>query len=288
MTNPTTIRRRAVRTAVVAVLVVLTGCGQQGPETVALTAADRSAVNTCAHAAAVVQRALDTVAGAEKRAIRPAAAGARLTKINKSLQAAAESAADDVVQQAVQDLVDSVTAYLAVLPDRTIGAYADAEADVTGRLAGFRRTCPVVNAGFDVGAAGWTATSGTSEVTGANTGQAGTRGLDLTNVGDKPSAIGVTDSPNWVDRTWRGTYRAGLWARTQVGTPTLTLVVHEKSAGAVVGEARASVRLGPDWTFVGVSYDATGRGGPLDIRVTVNEVPATVAVHVDGFAVARG
>ncbi len=270
------------------VLAVLAGCGQQRQDTTAITAADRSAVSTCARVVAVVERALDTVHRAENGSLGRAGAGRQLTKVADSLRAAADRASDDVVEQSVQDLVDSVTAYLAVLPDRSVGGYEDVQADVMGRLAGFRRTCPIDNADFEESADGWVATSGSSQISRAGTGRAGGGGLKLTNRGDRRSDIGFTDSPNWVDRTWRGTYRAGLWARARGGSPVLTLELRETSGRDVVGKERTSVQLGADWTFVAVSYEATGRGGPLDVRVTVDEAAVNGGVELDDVAVARG
>ena len=292
MTDPNRLSRRGAFVPAVVMLTLLTtalaGCGQQSQDTTTVTAGDKSAVNTCAEVAAVVEEARGTVLGAVEGSLSPAAAGERLTDISGSLQAAAEHSSDNVVQQSVQDVVDSIAAYLAVLPDRAIGAYEDAESDVSGRLTGFRRTCPVENAGFDAGTDGWAATSASTEITQTSAGRNGGGGLDLTNLGTEVSTIGVTDSPNWVDRTWRGTYRAGLWARATSGSPTLTLVVREKSGTAVVGEARETVTLGPAWSFVGVGYDVTGRGGALDVRVTAAGVAPDAEVHIDGLALARG
>jgi hypothetical protein len=292
MTDPNRLSRRGTLVPALVMLTVLAtalaGCGQQRQDTTTVTAGDKSAVNTCAQVAAAVQEARGTVLGAAKGSLSPAAAGRRLAEIGGSLQAAADSSSDDVVQQSVQDVVDSIAAYLAVLPDRAVGAYEDVESDVSGRLNGFRRTCPVGNAGFDAGTGGWAATSASTGITRGRTGRNGGGGLDLTNLGSKRSTIGVTDSPNWVDRTWRGTYRAGVWARASSGAPTLTLVVREKSGKAVVGEARQSVALGPGWTFVGVGYDVTGHGGALDVRVTAAGVAPGAEVHIDGLAVARG
>ena len=107
--------------------------------------------------------------------------------------------------------------------------------------------------------------------------------------GTGDSVIGVTDSPNWVTRTCRGSYRAGLWAKATSGAPTLTLVVAEKSAARpsrVRPAARSSSAA--DWTFVGVGYDVTGRGGALDVRVTAAGVAPGAEVHIDGLALARG
>ena len=290
MTDPNRSRRTSLVPAAVilAVLAALVGCGQQTRETVALTPADRSAVSACAHATAVVDRALGAVVRVEKGSLRATGATLRLTRINGSLTALAARAKDPLVEQSVQELVDSITAYLAVLPNRTVGAYDDAAADVKGRLIGFRQTCPVENADFANGTVGWTATSVSSAISSAAAGRYGGPGLVLAKRGNGDSVIGVTDSPNWVHRTYRGSYRAGLWARATSGSPTLTLVVAEKSGKAVAGQARRSVVLGRGWTFVGVGYDVTGRGGALDVRVTAAGVAPGAEVHIDGFALARG
>jgi len=279
--------RRSSLIAVAALLTLLAGCGQEPQDAVVITAADRSAVVTCAHVVPAVDHALGAVLEAEDGSTGKAEAQRSLSGINESLQDAADGVSDDLVQQAVQDMVDSVAVYLAVLPDRSVGAYDDAVADVKGRLGGFRRTCPVDNADFDAGAKGWAATSEVSGITQASIGRHGP-GLDLKNLGEDPSDIGIADAPGWVDRTWPGAYRAGLWARSQSGSPTLTLRLQEQSGGNVVGEVRTSIRLGPDWAFVGVTYDATGLGGPLDLAVTAEDVPAAGGVLIDDFAVARG
>jgi hypothetical protein len=269
-------------------LAALAGCGQQTEDTVALTPADTSAVNTCAQVAAGVEEARAVVVGAMTGSVSPTAANKRLADISGSLQAAADHSTDDLVQQSVQDVVDSIATYRAVLPDRTVGAYEDAESDVSGRLNGFRRTCPVRNGGFDAGTAGWAATSASTTVTRSSAGRNDRDGLELTNRGTKASTVGVTDSPNWVDRTWRGSYRAGVWARADSGTPTLTLVVREMSGKTVVGEARKSVALKRAWTFVGLGYVVSGHGGALDIQVTAAGVAPGADVRIDGLAVARG
>jgi hypothetical protein len=269
----------------------LSGCGrgaEHNRDANAVSPADRSAVNACAHATRVVNRALGAVLQVENGSLRAAGAGRRLTRIKGSLTALAASATDALVQQSVQDLVDSITAFLAVLPDRTVSAYGDAAADVKGRLVGFRQTCPVENADFATGTAGWSATTASTEISSAAAGRTGGPGLVLAKRGSDGSVIGVTDSPSWVPRTWRGSYRAGLWARSTSGSPTLTLVVAEKSGKAVAGEARRSVVLGRGWTFIGVGYDVTGRGGALDVRVTAAGVAPGAEVHIDGFALARG
>ncbi len=293
MTDPNRCRRTSLVPAAVilAVLAGLVGCGQQTQDVDALTPGDKAAVNACAHATAVVDRALGAVVRVENGSLRAAGAGRRLARINGSLTALAASATDGVVQQSVQDLVDSITAYLAVLPNRGVDAYGDVAADVKGRLAGFRQTCPVANADFATGTVGWTATSGSSAISAGAAGRDGGPGLVLAKRGTGDSVIGVTDSPNWVTRTFRGSYRAGLWARATSGAPTLTLVVAEKSGGggkAVAGEARRSVVLDSDWTFVGVGYDVTGRGGALDVRITASGVAPGAEVHIDGLALARG
>lgn len=290
MTRPLRSRRTSLIPAVVILtaLAGLTGCGQQTQDTLAVTPADRSALSTCAHAAAVVDRALGAVVQVENGSLRSTGAEVRLSRINRSLTGLAASATDGLLQQSVQDLVDSITAYLAVLPDRTLGAYGDAAADVKGRLVGFRRICPVTNADFAGGVEGWAGTSSATAISPESTGHDGGAGLVLTNRRTKAAAIGVTDSPNWVDRTWRGSYRAGVWARAASGKPTLTLLVREMSGKTAVGEARKSIVLGPGWTFVGVGYDVTGHGGALDIQVTAAGVPPGAGVHIDGLAVARG
>jgi hypothetical protein len=269
-------------------LAALAGCGQQTQDTVALTPADTSAVNTCAQVVAGVEEARGVVVGAVTGSLSPAAASKRLADISGSLQAAADHSTDDLVQQSVQDVVDSIATYRAVLPDRAVGAHEDAESDVSGRLTGFRRTCPVQNGGFDAGTAGWAATSASTAITRTSSGRNDRGALELTNRTSKASTLGVTDAPNWVDRTWRGSYRAGVWARAASGAPRLTLVVREMSGKTVVGEARRSVVLKPAWTFVGLGYVVSGHGGALDIQVTATGVAPGADVHIDGLAVARG
>ena len=290
MTDPRSRPRRTVVVAAVLVLaaLLLSGCGNQAQETVALSAADRSAIGACVSAVASVDHALDAVVGAENGSLGRASAGRRLSDVTRSLQAAADGATDDVVHQSVQDVIDSITAYLAVLPDRSISGYDDAVTDTRGRLAGFRRTCPVANGSFDSGISGWAPISPSSDLSQASAGRGRGHGLVLVNRGKEPSVVGATDSAAWVERTWRGVYRAGLWARAETGTPELTLMIQEKAKNAEVGEARTTVRLGVEWTFIGVSYKATGQGGPLEIRIMTDELAAATAVHLDDVAVARG
>ena len=289
MTDPRSRPRRAVVVAAVLVLAaLLAGCGNQAQGTVALSAGDRSAIGACVSAVASVDHALDTVVGAENGSLGRAAAGRRLSDVTSSLRAAADGVTDGVVQQSLQDVIDSIRAYLAVLPDRSISGYDDAVTDTRGRLAGFRRICPVDNGSFDSGISGWAPISPSSDLSQASAGRGRGHGLVLVNRGKEPSVVGATDSAAWVDRTWRGVYRAGLWARAETGTPELTLMIQEKSRSAVVGEARTTVRLGVEWTFVGVSHNASGAGGPLEIRILTDELAAGMAVHLDDVAVARG
>ena len=72
MTDPNRSRRTSLVPAAVilTVLAGVVGCGQQSQGTVALTPADKSAVNACAHATAVVDRALDTVVRVENGSLR--------------------------------------------------------------------------------------------------------------------------------------------------------------------------------------------------------------------------
>lgn len=290
MTPRLKLMRRVAIAAPVALtaIAVLAGCGQTRPEPVAPTAGDRSALTACADAVAVVDQALDTVRQARTGEVGPAAAGELLATTADSLRVIAGQAADSVVGQSVQDLLDSITAYRAVLPDPNLGGYADVETDVHGRLAGFRNVCPVGNADFDEGGTGWAATTSTSTVEGAASGHRDGTGLRLSNSGTSAADIGVRDAANGVGWTWPGSYRAGVWARADTGSPTLSLVLEEKDGNRVVGSAEQSVRLGPDWTFLGVTYHATRKGGPLTLTVRAAEVAPQAGVTLDDLAIARG
>ena len=280
-------RVAAAAPVLLAALTVLAGCGQAGPQVVTFTAGDRAALSTCADAVAVVDQALTTVRSAQAGAEGAAAASAQLSVAGESLHAIAGRATDSLTAQSVQDMLDSITAYQAVLPNRSLDAYQDAATDVRGRLAGFRNVCPVGNSDFASGARGWAATSPATRLASAN-GRHGGAGLLLTNAGARTADIGVTDAPNWVHRTWRGGYRAGLWARAGSGSPTLSLVVQEQQGGRVLGSAGASVQLGPDWTFLGIRYHAKGRGAHLNLSVHAKHVGPLAGVSLDDLAIARG
>jgi hypothetical protein len=77
-------------------------------------------------------------------------------------------------------------------------------------------------------------------------------------------------------------YNASLWVRSQSATPksvTLTL-------GQGATRATATRTVGPDWTLMTVTYDATGAAGPLQFRVVSAHV-ANDALLFDGAQVVR-
>lgn len=276
--------------AVLLCLWAVTACGGQAssPAPARPTTDVAPATGACAEAVDVVDQALSDVVRVEgARMSRPTAAAA-LTSASSTLQSQADRISDDIAQQSVQDLVDALHAYLAVLPQPSLSSYRDVAADLRGRLTGFRRTCPVDNASFAHTTSGWVPATPASELTLSSGGHAAAPGLLVTNGGPGLAAVGVMDSPSWVDRTWAFPYRVGLWARAATGSPVLTLDVRETRRGSVVGSARAAATLGPGWTFVGLTYVPSGGGGPLSLTVSADGVGPGATVELDELAVARG
>jgi hypothetical protein len=284
-TRPSPTRRAALTAAGLAVLLGVSACGREGPDHSAFSAADRAAVDTCTEVVDLLDEAGRIVRTA-RRGHDVAGAVRRIGRVADRLESVADTADDHVVGQAVQEVVDSLDVYAAVLPDPELGAHPDAEADVSGRLEGFRRTCPAaVTPDGRTGA--WVAGSDGTAVSARPGGRSGQPLLVLRAL-DGGGSVTLTDSPAWVDRTWGGTYRVAVRARTSAGSGTLTLVVRERAGGQLLGEARTSLPLTTEPSLVGVRYRPTRQGGPLDVQLSVDGLDDGATVELDGLGVARG
>jgi len=177
------------------------------------------------------------------------------------------------------------TAHVTVTDDKGATATASASVSVASPPSNL-----VGNGTFEASASGWAAVGGASirRVTGGHTG-----GYSLLASGPflGLSSFGVTDQPDWVQRTAGvGTrYHVRAWVRAELGAGIVNLVVREyDGSGASSTTRSSSVVLGTGW--VALDLDVTTRLAASGLDLSVVDVPSIAgsAFRVDDVSILQG
>jgi hypothetical protein len=197
----------------------------------------------------------------------------RLAKDQAALQSIAAGTTDPTAPEAIQDVADAVSAYIAGV---TSSSDRSAEVRATARtaLAGFRTVCPLGDGGFEAGTSGWTMTGGRLGRTASA--RSGLWAGLLTGTG----GTAVASPPAVVTRT-RTSYDVGLWVRTDGKAITATVQVVELRSGAVVGSSENSIGVTGSWQPVAVRYKVRSPGSSLQLKVSVTGLTAGGTLLMD-------
>jgi hypothetical protein len=148
----------------------------------------------------------------------------------------------------------------------------------------------VGNGTFEGGISGWAAIGGASirQASGGHTGSFSLRAaaplLGL-------SSYGITDSPDWVQRTAGvGTrYHVRAWVRAEIGVGLASLAVRENDPGGASFQFRSqSILLGSGWAAIDLDVITRFSGSRLDLSIVNSPSLVGTAFRVDDVSIVQG
>jgi parallel beta-helix repeat protein len=147
----------------------------------------------------------------------------------------------------------------------------------------------VTNPGFETDLSGW-APNGKKPTLSRDGTEAHSGGFSalLSNLGTKPIACGLVDSPNWVTTSAAGTYTASMWIRSPVAGKVLTLTLNEANGTTALGSQSAHITLSTTWQQVTVQLTPTQPGtSTIGFTASVSKAPNGACFNADDISIQR-
>ena len=147
----------------------------------------------------------------------------------------------------------------------------------------------VANSSFETNTTGW-AGSGEASIRRVGGGHSG--GFSL--LASAPllglASYGVTDQPNWVQRTAGvGTrYHVRAWVRTELGVGIVGLVVREFTSGSSFTTRSSTIQLGTGWAALDLDVTTRLAGSALDVSIMNAPSALGTAFRVDDVSIMLG
>lgn len=138
----------------------------------------------------------------------------------------------------------------------------------------------VVNGTFEASTTGWNALAGcdlSRVASGHNEGWA----ANLLNSSTTAQSCTLNDSPNWVQKTVAGTYRATAWVRADTAGLALKLRLREYNGTTLIGSATGTATSTGDWQQLTVAYTVISPGSNIDLNVYATNQPVGTNLLVD-------
>jgi hypothetical protein len=294
-------RRAAVAAAGLLIsAAALAGCGREiagagpgaagaAPSNANATASLAVAANSgCVEATPIVKGALGVLTRLQRKAVTPAQARSSLAAEVAQLERLARATPDDALQESLSNVYDAFTAFQAVMQNPSEPAYPSTFFNLRGTLAGFGRTCSVVDNSVASGAAGGAEAYANTKLTRSATAHGAPWSLQVTNTATSPAMAGFTVAPSSVSPTLKGSVQIGLWARALTGAPTVTLRVRELSGSTVVGTQQVTMKLDSTFRFHYLTYTVMLPGASrLSVTVAAAGLHTQDAFFVDDITIVR-
>jgi hypothetical protein len=255
--------------------------------TTTMPAAVTDTAPDCISGTDAVAAATQALAAIDRGAISLETVRTQVGALQVRLQQRADLTSDDVVQERLQSLADTLRAFVVAAGDRSTSAYQDVRADLLGQLAGFASTCFLRNGGFDADVSGWAPLGAASALGRASTAHSGAAALRVRNASAGAATVGVTDITATVAVTRRGTFRVSAWVRAETAAPTVTLRVQELAGKTVVGSLSQVLATTSAWAPVTMDYRPVRRDTTLRVILSGANVSAGAGFLVDDMSVVR-
>ncbi len=275
-------RMRAV-VALVLVLITATTAARiataaVGPRaTMTVSVVDGDFVETCDRALGVLARIGRTMSNRDANLIDDSRAIAGLGRNASELQAIIRSTSDAVLPEALQDVIDALSAFITVTADSPRAA--DLRAVAVNAVTGFTKICPLHNGGFESGLAGWSVTGASITLIPAS--HSGAFAARLTSDGKAAVLATLRDA---VTTTYRNGYSVALWVRSNSPT-SVTLRLTERRGATVVGGTQRSANIDTAWRVLTLSHHVVAPGSSLDVVVTETGSAAGASLDIDDVGV---